>query len=85
MEAIKFSSTIFKNGELLLKDFNFKKGDMVESIIIFNDFKNNNNSYLTGKQLANSEVVGIWSDRNIKDSTVYANILRNQAEQRETK
>ncbi len=38
--------------------------------------------YLTGKELAQSELVGLWKDRNISDSVAYANDLRRQAQTR---
>ena len=39
--------------------------------------------YLTGKELANSDVVGIWEDRGITDSVEYVNKLRRKIQRRE--
>ncbi|MEK7263232.1 MAG: DUF2281 domain-containing protein [Bacteroidota bacterium] len=44
--------------------------------------KPKNKKFLTGKELAQSEIVGLWSSRSIPDSVEYVNQLRKQAEQR---
>jgi len=38
--------------------------------------------YLTGKELTQSDLAGLWKDRNISDSAAYANDLRRQAQTR---
>jgi len=38
--------------------------------------------YLTGQDLAQSDIVGLWADRQITDSVTYSQELRRQAETR---
>ncbi|MBS4028118.1 MAG: hypothetical protein KGZ58_05700 [Ignavibacteriales bacterium] len=44
--------------------------------------KKTNIHFLTGKELAQSEIVGLWSEHSIPDSVEYVNQLRKQAELR---
>ena len=40
------------------------------------------NNFFTGKSLANSEFIGIWENKDIKDSVAFADNLRNKAQNR---
>ena len=40
--------------------------------------KNTRTHFLTGKELAQSEIVGLWSNRSMTDSVEYVNHLRKQ-------
>ncbi|MBX3042635.1 MAG: hypothetical protein KIT33_00925 [Candidatus Kapabacteria bacterium] len=40
------------------------------------------NKFFTGKTLADSEFIGIWENKNIKDSLAFADNLRNKAQNR---
>ena len=45
---------------------------------------NEEKKYMTGAELANSEIVGMWKDReDIGDSTEFVNQLRRRIERRE--
>lgn len=82
MEAIRLYKTIEKDGEILVTDLPYKKGQSVEIILRTEDkFAKGT---LTAAQLLNSELIGIWKDRDdIEDSAVYARKLREQSQKRQ--
>ncbi|MBM2814328.1 MAG: hypothetical protein HW421_1090 [Ignavibacteria bacterium] len=83
MEAIKFSSIIKKNGELLINNPSFRKGVHFEAVILIDKPMEKNNIKFTGKDLIKSDIVGMWKDRNIIDSVEYTNALRSKVTKRE--
>lgn len=83
MEAIRFHKIIEKDGEISLTDLPLKKGQYVEMVLLFETPDKPQKRFMTAKDLLNSGLVGMWKDRDdIKDSTVYARQLREQAQNR---
>jgi len=81
MEAIQLHKTVEKDGEILVTDLPYKKGESVEIILMPED--KSKKRLLTADQLLNSGLIGIWKDReDIGDSAVYARKLREQAQKR---
>jgi len=83
MEAVRLQRVIEKDGELLLTDLPCKKGQRVEVIVLQEPPTLPQLSRLTAKQLLESDVIGLWQDREeITDSAVFARQLREEAQQR---
>lgn len=82
MEYLRINATIIKNGELIIKHNDLKKGNSVETIVFLKKVSELSEEYMTGKELANSEIIGMWSNRDINDATDYANELRKQISER---
>ena len=82
MKAIHLYKEIEKDGEISVTGLPFKKGQHVEVILVPEssvEFK----PYLTAYQLLNSELIGLWKDReDIGDSAIYARKLREEAQSR---
>lgn len=82
MEAIRFKKTVEKDGEIILKDLPYKKGQNVEMILI-SDPSQSSQKKLTGARLLNSGLVGLWKNReDITDSLDFARALRDKAQRR---
>ncbi len=81
LQALRLYLTVQKNGELMLTGLPCQKGQRVETILLF-PAPTKTAKKLTGKELAMSELVGLWKDRNITDSVAYAQELRHQAQTR---
>lgn len=78
MDAVRITSVIEKDGEIRLTGLPYKKGESVEAILLSSGRKP-----LTAGDLLNSEVVGMWADRDdIGDSVEFARKLRREAETR---
>ena len=83
MEAIRVQKTFIKNGEVVLTDLPYKKGQAVEIILLLQSTRNTSCPRLTVRQLRQSGLIGLWKDRNdIRDSSAYARQLREQAQKR---
>jgi hypothetical protein len=82
MEAVRIQQVITKEGELMIKDLPYKAGQHVE-VIVLQVGQTLPRSHLTVRQFRQSGVMGLWQDRDdIKDSSVYARQLRDQAQTR---
>jgi len=83
MEAVRLQRVIEKDGELLITDLPCKKGQCVEVIVLTETSETVKPARLTAKQLLESDLVGLWRDRqDIVDSAAYARQLREKAQQR---
>ena len=83
MEAIRFHQVIAEDGEVVITDLPYKKGQAVEIILLLQPTRITPRSRLTVRQLRQSGLIGLWKDRNdIRDSAVYARRLREQAQKR---
>lgn len=84
MEAVRLHRVIEKDGELLITDLPCKKGQHVEIIVLPEPPTLPQTPRLTAKQLLESDVVGLWQDREeITDSVAFARQLREAAQQRQ--
>ena len=83
MEAIRINKLVEKDGEISITGLPYKKGQLIEMIILPESSNVPEGNYMTVKDLLDSGLVGIWKDRDdIKDSTAYARKLRKQAQKR---
>ena len=82
MEAIRINKLVEKDGEISLKDLPVKKGQQVEMIILLKTPDKPKKRFMTARDLLNSDLIGMWKDRDIKDSVAYARQLREQAQNR---
>jgi type III secretory pathway lipoprotein EscJ len=82
MEAIKINKIIEKDGEISLKDLPVKKGQHVEMVILLKSSGKPKKRFMTARDLLNSDLIGMWKDRDIKDSVAYARQLREEAQTR---
>ncbi len=78
MEAIRLQTLVNKDGEVMVRGLPFHKGEEIEVILLQTTKKKK----LTAKQLLNSSIIGLWEERDINDSPIYARKLREQAQQR---
>lgn len=84
MEAIRIHTTIDQDGEIHLDNLPLKRGQRVELIVLPETVESQLDRSLTAAALLNSELVGLWADReDIGDSASFARHLRNQAQQRD--
>jgi len=91
MEAVRVQQVVAKDGEVLVRGIPYKKGQVVEIIVLPQPFdelktpplKTAPRSHLTVRQLRQSGLIGMWKDRDdIRDSAAYARRLREQAQRR---
>lgn len=81
MQAHRVHHTIQKSGQLTLKNLPVEKGQQVEVFILFPT--ESRRPRLTARQLLQSNLIGLWKDRDeIQDSSAYARQLREQAQRR---
>jgi len=81
MEAIRLQRTVEKDGEIFLTGLPYKKGQFVEMILLSDASTLLNSPRLTARQLLQSDLIGLWEDRDdIEDSSAYARQLREQAQ-----
>ena len=80
-----------ETAQLLLKEIQGLPEDIMYEILNFIRAQKNKTAklkdvrsrrFLRGKDLAHSEIVGLWSKRNIANSVYFARKLRKQAEER---
>jgi hypothetical protein len=84
MQELHLQKVVEKSGELFLKDLPFKKGQNLDLIVFPHSAKTNGKKKLTAAELLNSELVGLWKNRNdIDDSVSFARTLREKAQKRE--
>ncbi|MEA3340141.1 MAG: hypothetical protein U9R15_09260 [Chloroflexota bacterium] len=83
MEAMRVQQVIAEDGEVVITDLPYKKGQAVEIILLLQPTRIAPRSRLTVQQLRQSGLIGLWKDRNdIRDSAVYARRLRERAQKR---
>lgn len=83
MEAIRVQQVVTKDGEVLIKGIPYKRGQVVEIIVLPQRPEASSRRSLTVGQLRQSGLVGIWKDRDdVQDSAAYARRLRERAERR---
>jgi len=83
MEAVRVKQIVAKDGEVLVRGIPYKKGQVVEIIVLPQPVRTTPRSHLTVRQLRESGLIGLWKDRyDIRDSAVYARRLREQAQKR---
>lgn len=83
MEAIRIHRIVETDGELMVTNLPYKKGQCVEVIVLAEASETPSPSRLTAKHLLESAVVGLWQDRqDITDSRSYARHLREEAERK---
>jgi hypothetical protein len=81
MEAIKINTILKKDGELILKNLPLREGDAVEVILLISKEKNKQGKS-TASALLKSEIIGLWKNRGISDSSALARQLRDSAQNR---
>lgn len=83
IEATRREQMITKDGELRLTGLPYRRGEVVEVIILPREMTTETRPRLTVRQLRQSGVIGLWRDRiDIEDSSAYARRLREQAQHR---
>lgn len=84
MKAVRVQQVIAKDGEVVVKGMPYKKGQVVEVIVLPQPSETRPRSRLTVRQLRQSGLIGMWKDRDdIQDSATYARRLRERAQKRE--
>lgn len=82
MEALRVEQVLEKDGELDVRGLPFKKGQLVEIILLPRSIRKKR-PRLTVGQFRQSGLIGIWKDRDdIQDSSAYARELRDQVQRR---
>ena len=83
MEAVRVRQVVVKDGEVLVRGIPYKKGQIVEIIVLSQFPPTTPCSRLTVRQLRQSGLIGLWKEReDIQDSAAYARRLREQAQKR---
>lgn len=84
MEAIRVQQIIQKKGELTIYNLPVEEGQEVEVLLLIEPKNDVKRQRLTAQQLLDSDLVGIWKDReDIEDSSKFARQLREQAQNRQ--
>ncbi len=83
MEAIRLHQVIEKDGEIRVTGLPFRKGQLVEMIMLPEAAAPKERPPLTVRALMESGLIGMWKDRDdIGDSAQFARKLREQAQRR---
>ena len=80
MQAIKILDVVKKDGEIKMTGLPLKKGQPVELIVMTESRVKM--IVLSAQNLLKSKIVGLWKDRQINDSAVFARKLREEAQNR---
>lgn len=81
MQAIKILEIVKKDGELKMSGLPLKKGQRVEMIVMTEPVIMESIG-ATAQNLLKSKIVGLWKDRPIEDSAMFARKLRDEAQNR---
>lgn len=81
MQAIKILEIVKKDGELKMSGLPLRKGQLVEMIVMTEPLTTESIG-ATAQNLLKSKIVGLWKDRAIEDSAIYARLLRDEAQDR---
>ncbi|MDM8537410.1 hypothetical protein QUF70_11690 [Desulfobacterales bacterium HSG17] len=80
MEALRIKSRLIKDGEIFIQNLPLNSGDEVEITVLFSSIKEERS---TAADLLNSDIVGLWENRNdIDDTPGFARKLRDKAQRR---
>jgi hypothetical protein len=83
MDAIRVHAELQRDGELVLKDLPWRRGQRVELIVLPESAGDSERKLMTARDLLESGLVGIWKDRDeIGDSSEFARGLREQVQRR---
>ncbi len=83
MEAIRLQKILEKDGEIFISGLPYKKGQQLECILFAKPTSSTIRPNITARQLINSELIGIWKDREeVIDSSIYARRIREEAQNR---
>jgi hypothetical protein len=83
MAAVHIEKIIEKDGEISLTGLPFKKGERVELTLSSEPAETTARRFITARELLNSEIIGMWKDReDIGDSSEFARKLREKAQRR---
>jgi hypothetical protein len=81
METIRLNKIVEKDGEISVSGLPCKKGQQVEITLVIEPSGASNRPQMVARQLRDSELIGIWKDReDLGDSTAFARKLREQAQ-----
>ncbi len=69
METVRIREKIKKDGEIILTGLPFKKGQIIE-MIVMSESARRIAKPSTARQLLSSGIVGMWKERGIDDSSV---------------
>jgi hypothetical protein len=81
MQAIKIMEIVKKDSELKMSGLPLRKGQRVEMIVMTEPLITESVG-ATAQNLLKSKIVGLWKDRPIEDSAMYARILRDETQDR---
>ena len=81
MEAIKIEEVVKKDGEIKMSGLPLKKGQRVELIVLKEPYAEESTGS-TARNLLKSSMVGLWKDRPIENSAIFARQLRDEAQDR---
>ena len=81
MEAIKIEEVVKKDGEIKMSGLPLKKGQRVELIVLKEPYAEESTG-ATARNLLKSSMVGLWKDRPIENSAIFARQLRDEAQDR---
>ena len=63
MEAIRLHKLVEKDGQIMLKNLPFKKGQSIEMIVLIESNDKSATQPLTARKLRTSSLIGLWKDR----------------------
>ncbi len=83
MEAVRVQQVVVKDGEVLVRGIPYKKGQLLDIIVLSHPPPTMPRSRLTVRQLRQSGLIGLGTEReDIQDSAAYARHLREQSQKR---
>lgn len=83
MEAVRLHKVVDRDGEISAKGLPCRKGQSVETILLFDPEAGPPRAQLTARQLIESGIAGLWRDRkDIQDGAAYARRVREQSQLR---
>ena len=73
MEAVRVQQVVVKDGEVLVRGIPYRKGQLVDIIVLSHPPQTMPSSHLTVRQLRQSGLIGLWKERqDIQDSAAYS-------------
>jgi hypothetical protein len=83
MASLKIEQTVTKDGEICITGLPYKIGETIDIILSPHESDAISRKGITVGEFRRSGLIGMWKDRtDIEDSTKYAQILREQAQNR---
>lgn len=81
MEAIRVQQVIARDGEVTITDLPYKRGQIVDVIVLRQPSRIGPGPRLTVGALRRSGLIGLWQDReDIRDGSQYARHLRTMGQ-----